>query len=71
MTPPFLRADGKLDGDVTRRLIFTNKGRPWYQGTLDRPWQRARKVAGVTEAAQVNGWHALRHTAASEWLSRD
>lgn len=25
---PFLRADGKLNGDMTRRLIFSNKGRP-------------------------------------------
>jgi hypothetical protein len=28
------------------------------------------KAAGVPEAAQVNGIHALRHTAASEWLSK-
>ena len=55
---------------MTRRLIFSNKGRPWYQGTLDRPWSRGRKAAGVPEAAQINGWHVLRHTAASEWLSK-
>jgi integrase len=70
VTLPFLRADGKLDGDLTRRLLFSNKGRPWYQGTLDRPWSRGRKAAGVPAAAQINGWHALRHTAASEWLSK-
>ena len=23
----------------------------------------------MPEAAQVNGWHALRHTAAPQWLS--
>jgi integrase len=70
VTLPFLRADGKLDGDLTRHLIFSNKGRPWYQGTLDRPWTQARKSAGVPEAAQVNGWHVLRHSAASEWLAK-
>ena len=67
---PFLQADGKIDGDMTRRLIFSNRGRPWYQGTLDRPWSHGWKAAGVPEAAQVNGWHVLRHTAASEWLSK-
>lgn len=24
----------------------------------------------MPEAAQINGWHVLRHTAASEWLSK-
>lgn len=71
VTLPFLRADGKLDGDMMRQLIFANKARPWYQGTLDRPWQRGLKAAGVPEAKQINGWHALRHTAASEWLSKE
>ena len=69
VTLPFLRADGKLDGDLTRRLIFSNRSRPWYQGTLEGPWRRARKAAGVPEAAQINGMHALRHSAASQWLS--
>jgi integrase len=70
VTLPFLRADGKLDGDLTRRLIFSNRGRPWYQGTLENPWRRAWKAAGVPAAAQINGIHALRHSAASEWLSK-
>lgn len=70
VTLPFLRADGKLDGDMTRRLVFSNSGRPWYQGTLLGPWGRARKAAGVPEVAPVNGWHVLRHSAASEWLSK-
>src|ERR1019366_5589394 len=64
------RRDGKIDGDLTRRLVFTNGGRPWYKGTVQRPWDRAWKAAGVAAAAQVNGWHVLRHTAASEWLSK-
>ena len=47
MTLPFLRADGKIDGDLTRHLIFSNRGRPWYQGTLDRPWTRAEVGRGA------------------------
>jgi hypothetical protein len=70
VTLPFLRVDGKLDGDMTRRLIFANNGRPWHQGTLQRPWIRARKKAGVPEAAQINGMHVLRHSAALERLSK-
>lgn len=66
---PFLRADGKINGDLTRRLIFSNKGgRPWYQGTLENPWRRAWKAAGAPAAPQINGIHALRHSAASQWL---
>jgi integrase len=70
VTLPRVRTDGKIDGDLTRELMFTNDGRPWYRGAAQRPWERARKAAGVPEADQVNGWHALRHTAASEWLSK-
>ncbi|HMH93696.1 MAG TPA: tyrosine-type recombinase/integrase [Streptosporangiaceae bacterium] len=70
VTLPRVRRDGKIEGDLTRRLVFTNGGRPWYRGTVQRPWDRARKAAGVPAAAQVNGWHVLRHTAASEWLSK-
>jgi hypothetical protein len=55
VTLPFLRADGKLDVDLTRHLLFSNKGRPWFQQSLDRPWNLARKAAGVPEAAQING----------------
>jgi integrase len=67
---PFLRGDGKLDGDLTRRLIFANRGRrPWYQGTLQEPWKRARKAAGIPGVAQLSGWHVLRHTFASQCLS--
>ena len=69
-TLPFLRADGKLDGTMTRRLIFHNGARPWYQGTLQNPWRRAWQRAGVPAAKQINGMHVLRHTAASEWLSK-
>jgi integrase len=69
VTLPFLRADDKLDGDMTRRLIFSNHGQPWYQGTLAGPWRRARKAAGVPDAARVGGFHVLRHTFASQCLS--
>jgi integrase len=70
VTLPFLRADGKLDGSMTRRLIFSHNGRPWYRGTLQNPWGRAWKAAGVPAAKQINGMHVLRHSAASEWLSK-
>lgn len=69
LTLPRMRPDGKLDGDLTRRLLFTNDGRPWYNGTVHRPWNEAWRAAGVPEAPQVNGWHVLRHTFASECLS--
>lgn len=70
VTLPFLRADGKVEGDVTRTLVFTNGGRPWYKGTIQRHWDKAWKAAGVPPAKQINGMHVLRHSAASEWLSK-
>lgn len=71
VTLPFLRKDGKLDGGLTRELVFTSEdGRPWYRGTVHRPWTSAWRAAGVPVVAQANGWHVLRHTAASEWLSK-
>jgi integrase len=70
VTLPWMRADGKVDGTLTRRLVFAHpSGQPWYKGTLQRPWDRARAAAGIPAAAQVNGMHVLRHTAASAWLS--
>lgn len=68
ITLPFLRHDGKVDGDMTRKLVFHNRGRAWYTGTNFHPWDRARKKAGLPDDAQVYGWHALRHTSASQWL---
>jgi integrase len=68
VTLPYLRHDGKIDGDLTRSLVFTNRGRAWWTGTNYAPWHRARTKAGLPEDAQVYGWHALRHTAASQWL---
>jgi integrase len=70
VTLPRVRADGKIDGDLTRRLVFTRNGQPWYKGTAQRPWNRAVRAAGLPDVPQVNGWHAVRHTAASEWLSK-
>jgi hypothetical protein len=46
VTLPFLRADGKLDGDKTRRLIFSNKGRPWAQGRLTVPGRAGGRRPG-------------------------
>lgn len=66
---PFVRGDGKVYGDMTRHLVFTNHGRPWYQGTLREPWKRARAAAGAPAVAQMSGWHVLRHTFASQCLA--
>jgi hypothetical protein len=53
LTLPRMRPDGKLDGDLTRKLLFTNDGRPWYNGTVHRPWNQAWRAAGVPEAPQI------------------
>jgi integrase len=68
ITLPLLREDGRLSGELTRTLVFHNRRRAWYTGTNYHPWDRARKKAGLPDDAQVYGWHALRHTAASQWL---
>lgn len=69
------------DGDsVTFRLIVTRPdGRPWKGPGFDQAQcSRAQEEAGITpprtkgekrKAARDQGMHALRHTAASAWLS--
>lgn len=67
ITLPWRTPDGK---PVTRRLIFHRQdGKPHYRNTVNKPWQRAWKKAGIEEAERINGMHILRHTAASVWLS--
>ena len=56
---------------VTRRLIFTRPdGGALTRPVFNRQWRKAWRAAGIAEAEQVNGCHVLRHTAASEWLSK-
>lgn len=69
------------DGDpATFSLIVTRPdGRPWKGPGFDQAhWHRAQQKAGITpplakgekrKAARDQGMHALRHTAASAWLS--
>jgi integrase len=69
------------DGDpMTFSLIVTRPdGRPWKGPGFDQAhWHRAQQKAGITpplakgekrKAARDQGMHALRHTAASAWLS--
>ena len=70
------------DGDpVTFRLVVTRPdGRPWKGPGFDQAhWHPAQEKAGITpprargekrKAARDQGMHALRHTAASIWLSK-
>ena len=65
---PLRRPDGK---PVTRELLFTWPDSRAIKRTGFNPvWIRAWKAAGVPDRGRLNGCHVLRHTAASEWLSR-
>lgn len=56
---------------VTRRLMFTRPdGGALTRPVFNRQWRKAWKAAGIPAAEQINGCHVLRHTAASEWLSK-
>ena len=72
VTLPWSEKKSKLDGKpVTRLLVFTDEnGKPYHRQTVNRPWQRAWKAAGVADRGRANGMHILRHTAASRWLSK-
>ena len=35
----------------------------------NRPWRAAWAKAGIPDRGRANGWHVMRHTAASQWLS--
>lgn len=64
--------DRKMDGrPVTRRLLFADpRGAAWYKQTVNRQWRKAWLEAGVPDLGRHNGMHVLRHTAASQWLSK-
>ena len=66
------RRDRKTDGKpVTRRLMFADpRGLAWNKQTVNRQWRAAWGAAGVPDLGRANGMHVLRHTAASQWLSR-
>lgn len=71
VTLPWSEKNSKLDGKpVTRLLVFTDGGRPYFRQTANRHWRRAWKAAGIAEQERSNGMHILRHSAASRWLSK-
>ena len=62
------RRDGK---PVTRKLLFTDhRGTAYYRQSVGRDWRKAWTAAGVPDEGRHNGPHVLRHTAASQWLSK-
>ena len=68
VTLPWGTPDGK---PVTRELLFTGQdGLALNRNAFNRVWRNAWRAAGVDpERGRQNGCHALRHTAASAWLS--
>ncbi len=72
VTLPWSEKNNKLDGKpVTRLLVFTDEGKPYFRQTANRAWRRAWKAAGVPDRRpRANGMHILRHSAASRWLSK-
>ena len=71
VTLPFMDGAGKVDGTMTRSLIFHNGPTAWYAGTFDYPWNRAveRAAKSAVMPADRNTPHVLRHTAATNWLA--
>jgi integrase len=72
VTLPWSQKGHALDGKpVTRKLLFADpRGTAYYRQTVNRPWRKAWQSAGVPDAGRHNGMHVLRHTAASQWLSK-
>lgn len=72
VTLPWSEKKSKLDGKpVTRLLVFTDEdGKAYFRQTVNRPWRRAWKAAGIPDRGRANGMHILRHSAASRWLSK-
>ena len=68
VTLPWGAPDGK---PVTRELLFTTEGgQAINRNAFNRVWRNAWRAAGADpERGRQNGCHALRHTAASAWLS--
>jgi integrase len=55
---------------VTRALVFTRPGGIQLEReAANRPWRAAWAKAGIPDRGRLNGWHVMRHTAASQWLS--
>ena len=55
---------------VTRELIFSRPGGLQLEReAANRPWRTAWAKAGIPDRGRANGWHVMRHSAASQWLS--
>ena len=66
VTLPWGAPQGK---PVTRELLFTMNGLGLNRNEFNRLWRPAWSAAGLPDRGRKNGCHALRHTAASAWLS--
>ena len=65
-----LRDPRKHGQPVTRSVILSRPGGIQLEReAANRPWRAAWKAAGITDRGRANGWHVMRHTAASQWLS--
>lgn len=70
VTLPVMREDGSTGRPMTRELVFTRPdGQAHYKNSVQWGWDSARKRAGISGPSHSCGWHVLRHTAASWWLS--
>jgi integrase len=72
VTLPWSQKGHRLDGKpVTRTLLFADpRGAAYYRQTVNRAWRASWTAAGVPDHGRHNGMHVLRHTAASQWLSK-
>ncbi len=66
VTLPWRTPAGK---PVTRNLIFSLGGGQLDRSAFNYQWRRAWRAAGVPDRGRLNGFHGVRHTAASAWLS--
>ena len=68
VTLPWGAPDGK---PVSRDLMFSwPPGEAIKRNAFNRVWRRAWRAAGVPDRGRLNGMHVLRHSAASQWLSK-
>jgi integrase len=70
VTLPVMHEDGSVGKPMKRELIFTRTdGLAHTRNSVQWGWDSAWKQAGIVAPPYARGWHSLRHTAASWWLS--
>ena len=73
VTLPWSEKGNKKDveGRLPRMLVFYDKNKQaYYRQTVNRPWRLAWKAAGIKNQGRKNGMHILRHSIATQWLSK-